>query len=123
MFAWPAFAITAIGLEPAAASFVIAVCRRSGNGRSSPFTPAAASACLRASRNVSARYGVPRFGWQNTRSSSPLNEERRRCRQSSSASVDGIAIDRTPSSDLESRTAEHVLDQVDVAPAERDQLG
>jgi len=29
MFACPAFVITAIGLEPAAASFVIAVCRRS----------------------------------------------------------------------------------------------
>ena len=33
MFACPAFAITAIGLDPAAASFVIAVCRRSWNGR------------------------------------------------------------------------------------------
>jgi hypothetical protein len=32
MFACPAFVITAIGDEPAAASFVIAVCRRSWNG-------------------------------------------------------------------------------------------
>jgi hypothetical protein len=62
MSACPAFVMTAIGLDPAAASFVIAVCRRSWKALGCFSTPAALSAAVRASLNVSGRYVVPRSG-------------------------------------------------------------
>jgi hypothetical protein len=57
MFACPAFVITAIGDEPAAASFVIAVCRRSWNGRGLLATAAALRAAVSACLNVAALSG------------------------------------------------------------------
>jgi hypothetical protein len=57
MFACPAFVITAIGDEPAAASFVIAVCRRSWNGRGLLATAAALRAAVSACLNVAAPVG------------------------------------------------------------------
>jgi hypothetical protein len=55
MLACPAFVISATGLAPAIASFVIDVTRRSWNGRirSGYSSPAAAYAALRAPENVS----------------------------------------------------------------------
>lgn len=59
MFACPAFAITAIGVDRAAASFVIAVCRRSWKARGRFSTPAALRAAVSASTNASASVGGP----------------------------------------------------------------
>jgi hypothetical protein len=73
IFACPAFVMTAIALDPAAASWMIAVCRRSWNGRIALIsTSAALIACSSASLNLFPRYVVPRSGWQKTSSSVPL---------------------------------------------------
>lgn len=53
MLAWPAFVITAIGVAPAAASRVMAVWRRSWNGLSFFWTPAAGKAASSCSLNFS----------------------------------------------------------------------
>jgi hypothetical protein len=68
--------MTAISLAPDAASSVIAVCRRSWNGRTLSLMPAAFSAAANCGVQISFQYDVPRCGWQKTSSPSPLNAVR-----------------------------------------------
>jgi hypothetical protein len=88
----------ASGDMPAAAAFVIPVCRQSWYSRIGCSTPARVSASFMIAPKSPPEIGEPVVGWENTRSSSPAKWERRRCCHSSSASGPSIPMVRAPSS-------------------------
>jgi hypothetical protein len=92
--------MSAAGDVPAAAAFVIEVCRRSWKGRTRSSIPVR----RRASRNVFAKRttskAVPFVGEQKTRSSSPTNRVRRRFSKSSAARRGPSEIVLSPASDF-----------------------